>query len=97
MLFGHRITRQAVVLGTSVPLVMVHLVACLILGLQPLQLLACCGWIGRACAKGLICCEDGQGRVGNFAVDVDHRRDKGLALQEPLEAGKAERRFMPDQ
>ena len=84
-------------LGASAPPTTVGLFVCLILGLQPLQLLARCWWIRIARAKGLIHFEDGQGGVGNFSADMNDGRDKGLAVEQPLEAGDTKGRFMPDQ
>lgn len=40
---------------------------------------------------------DSQGGVRNFAADMNHGRDKRLAVEQPLKAGDAKGRFMPDQ
>lgn len=47
--------------------------------------------------KRLIRFEDSQGGVRNFAADMNNGRDKRLALEQPLKAGDAKGRFMPDQ
>jgi hypothetical protein len=96
-LYGACVTLRAVVLEASVPLAMGHVFARLILRLEPLQWLVRCRGIGRARVKRLIRFEESQGGVRHVAAALHNGRDNRLALEQPLKAGDAKGRFMPDQ
>lgn len=96
-LCGACVTPRAVVLEASVPLAMGHVCARLRRRLSPLQRLVRCRGIGRARVKRLLRFEESQGGVRNFAAAMHNGRDNRLALEQPLKAGDANGRFMPDQ
>ena len=68
----------------------------LIPGLQASQVLLGGRPIRTSRVKGVICFQDGQGRIGKLAADMNDRGDKGLTLEQPLETWDPKRRLMPD-
>ena len=94
---GAGVTPRAVVLEASVPLAMGHVCARLTLRVSPLPRLVRCKGIRRARVKRLIRFEDGHGGVRDVAATMKNGRDTRLALEQPLQAGDAEGRCMPDE